>query len=104
MSPQGSVWQAPCQRNTAPWPALFRPLRPDLWRGNDGRHHGEPQNRQAEQEFILGFAGEVEEVNNVAAIAVDTDGTDGPTQIAGGIIDGETLKRAKELGIDIKKY
>jgi glycerate 2-kinase len=56
------------------------------------------------QEFILGFAGEVEEVDNVAAIAVDTDGTDGPTQIAGGIIDGETLKRAKELGIDIKKY
>ena len=56
------------------------------------------------QEFILGFAGEVEEADRVAAIAVDTDGTDGPTQIAGGIIDGETLKRAKELGIDIKKY
>jgi glycerate 2-kinase len=56
------------------------------------------------QEFILGFAGEVEEADNMAAIALDTDGTDGPTQIAGGIIDGETLRRAKILGIDIKKY
>lgn len=56
------------------------------------------------QEFILGFAGEVEEADRVAAIAVDTDGTDGPTQIAGGMIDGETLKRAKALGLDIKKY
>jgi glycerate 2-kinase len=56
------------------------------------------------QEFILGFAGEVEEADNIAALALDTDGTDGPTQIAGGIVDGETLKRAKDLGIDIRQY
>ena len=56
------------------------------------------------QEFILGFAGEAEEADRIAAVAVDTDGTDGPTQIAGGIVDGETLKRAKNIGLDIKKY
>ena len=56
------------------------------------------------QEFILGFACEVEEADNFAAVAVDTDGTDGPTQIAGGISDGQTLRRAKAIGVDIKKY
>ncbi len=33
--------------------------------------------------------------------AIDTDGTDGPTGVAGGIADGYTVERAKEKGIDI---
>jgi len=33
--------------------------------------------------------------------AIDTDGTDGPTDIAGGIVDGWTLHRANQIGINI---
>jgi len=38
---------------------------------------------------------------NITVSAIDTDGTDGPTDIAGGIADGYTVKRAKEKSIDI---
>jgi len=33
--------------------------------------------------------------------SVDTDGTDGPTDVAGGIVDGETVERAKDMRLDI---
>ena len=33
--------------------------------------------------------------------AVDTDGTDGPTDLAGGLADGQTVGRARDLGINI---
>jgi glycerate-2-kinase len=33
--------------------------------------------------------------------AVDTDGTDGPTAFAGGLADGQTVGRARDLGINI---
>ena len=32
--------------------------------------------------------------------AIDTDGTDGPTEFAGGLTDGMTVDRARALGID----
>jgi glycerate-2-kinase len=53
------------------------------------------------QEFILGFSLKIDGSKNITVSAIDTDGTDGPTDIAGGIADGYTLKRAKEKGIDI---
>jgi glycerate-2-kinase len=31
---------------------------------------------------------------------LDTDGTDGPTAIAGGLVDGTTIERAREKGLD----
>ena len=37
----------------------------------------------------------------MAFVCVDTDGTDGPTDIAGGIADGYTLYRLKEKGFSI---
>jgi glycerate 2-kinase len=56
------------------------------------------------QEFVLGFATMWKGENEIACAAVDTDGTDGPTDIAGGIIDGHILKEAKEKKVDLAKF
>jgi glycerate-2-kinase len=53
------------------------------------------------QEFVLGFSLKIDGSKNITVSAIDTDGTDGPTDIAGGIADGYTLKRAKEKSIDV---
>ena len=51
------------------------------------------------QETVLGFASKVRHHNAYAFISMDTDGTDGPCDKAGGIVDGATLEKAKALGI-----
>lgn len=33
-----------------------------------------------------------------------TDGTDGPTDAAGGVVDGETLRRAEDSGLVVQEY
>jgi len=53
------------------------------------------------QELGLGFALEIAGQAGICLSAVDTDGTDGPTQAAGGIVDGLTVERARRIGIDI---
>jgi len=39
--------------------------------------------------------------SNITAVALGTDGTDGPTEIAGGVVDGYTLQRAGEKKLDV---
>ncbi len=39
---------------------------------------------------------------NEGFICIDTDGIDGPTNAAGGVVDDRTIIRARNLGIDIK--
>ena len=56
------------------------------------------------QEFVLGFASMWKDDHQIVCAAVDTDGTDGPTDIAGGIIDGEILKEAVKKNIDLSVY
>ncbi|UCE16235.1 MAG: glycerate kinase [Candidatus Bathyarchaeota archaeon] len=53
------------------------------------------------QEFALGFALKIAGSKNIVVVSIDTDGTDGPTDIAGGIADGYTMERAKEKGISV---
>jgi len=52
------------------------------------------------QEFALSIARKIAGLN-VTVVAFDTDGTDGPTDAAGGIVNGETLKRLEESGVDV---
>jgi len=52
------------------------------------------------QEFCLALAVELEGVAGWVAFSADTDGQDGPTGAAGGLVDGETARRAREAGID----
>lgn len=56
------------------------------------------------QEFALGFAAALLGENEMACAAVDTDGTDGPTDIAGGIVDGLTRKESQKLGIRLEDF
>lgn len=53
------------------------------------------------QEFSLAAAREIAGLENVLVAAIDTDGTDGPTELAGGMVDGFTRERAHALGIDL---
>jgi glycerate 2-kinase len=46
------------------------------------------------QEVACAAALALEGVRNIALLAIGTDGTDGPTDAAGGLVDGETHKRA----------
>jgi len=52
------------------------------------------------QEFCLALAVELEGVEGWAAFSADTDGNDGSTDAAGGIVSGETAGRMREGGVD----
>ncbi|MGB9726963.1 MAG: glycerate kinase type-2 family protein [Nitrososphaeria archaeon] len=54
------------------------------------------------QELALSTALNISGTNIVLA-AVATDGTDGPTDFAGAIVDGQTFSRSLEYGIDLFK-
>ena len=56
------------------------------------------------QEFVLSFADQLGATDKVCCASVDTDGSDGPTDIAGGIVDGETLTRAKKSNINMASF
>ena len=53
------------------------------------------------QEFALAAASKINSSPKIVIGSVDSDGTDGPTNIAGGIVDGFTMTRAQQLGINI---
>ncbi len=52
------------------------------------------------QEFVLGLAGYIDGYN-ITVAAIDSEGTDGPTDVAGGIADGETIKKCHEKNINL---
>lgn len=51
------------------------------------------------QELALSAAIGIAGLNNIVVASVATDGTDGPTEAAGGIVDGTTMSRLIEQGI-----
>lgn len=64
--------------------------------------HGKCGEGGPNQETSLGFALKTN-YRQAVCVSVDSDGTDGPCEIAGGITDLHTAERAKEEGIDIVK-
>ena len=53
------------------------------------------------QEFALSACLDIVGLEAVVIVAIDTDGTDGPTDLAGGMVDGESLSALRAKGIDL---
>ena len=55
------------------------------------------------QECILAAMQELTGLTHVVVAGLGTDGTDGPTEVAGAMVDGRTVQRAQKKGISIEK-
>lgn len=56
------------------------------------------------QEVALAFASKLGKMTDTCCVSIDTDGTDGPTEVAGGISDGQTTERAQALGLNVAEH
>ncbi|WP_093394258.1 glycerate kinase type-2 family protein [Thermodesulforhabdus norvegica] len=56
------------------------------------------------QELALACAVELDGWNNIWVLSAGTDGTDGPTDVAGAFADGQTVSKARNAGIDALDY
>ena len=55
------------------------------------------------QELALSAAKGIDGLNGILIFSLGSDGTDGPTDAAGGMVDGQSLEKLRRLGLDIDK-
>ncbi len=56
------------------------------------------------QQLALLMAEKIQNLDNVTFLSAGTDGTDGPTNDAGGIVDGKTINLGEKLDLNYQKY
>ncbi len=56
------------------------------------------------QAMALRAAVKIDGMENITWLSAGTDGIDGPTDAVGAIVDGNTIKKAKEKGFNIHKF
>ena len=56
------------------------------------------------QELALGAVADLAGLSDILLVTLATDGGDGPTDAAGAVASGETLERARSLGLDPRTY
>jgi len=55
------------------------------------------------QEAAIGAALALDGARGIAALFADTDGSDGGTRAAGGLVDWSTSERARQSGLSLRK-
>lgn len=55
------------------------------------------------QEIVISAAQGIRDLENVVIFSISSDGTDGPTDAAGGIVDGKTCAALEALGISCEE-
>jgi glycerate 2-kinase len=75
-----------------------------IWGGETTvRLPGKPGRGGRNQQLALAAAEVIAGSENYFFLAAGTDGTDGPTEDAGALVDGQTLQRGKQAGFDVQQ-